>query len=597
MNKITTLAKQWQPYLVLFDVNLQPVLAELLSQLYLLLDPIKENYADDNDWHSGLGEIKPRGHYENLLLSEWLLFDSEPDEFLRRAINHEHLFLAPAPEEQKANGAIIALFDASVLQLGKMRIIHLVMMILLAHRADKNRSQFYWGVIQHPAKLTPFAGLDSLLELLNSRSDSTVNPHWSTFLNEIKTDERWFIGAKMTSQLLNVPLTDQLCISQSITLPRQLTISIQGAGKVRTHLLKLPNDIICNKIILGQLTPNRFYAEVEQTILVPISTHFQPIISMNGNQVAALTEEGKHLFICSLSDPISVKQKAKISFPPLSGELLAVDSQHKRVIGLINRNSEIWIWQPKKGVEQLAIKVEQLDLPATGKTQFIWLYDVPFHSIYLIDKNQTLWRSYINNQSGESTICELVEVDKNVLALYKISDAKCLYVTASENGELRVKSPQIRAINYPLTNSTVSSSTINVTQILLADAPSWLDGFGTVALGVAQDWQILTYTKEEDETKVLRFTLPPDWRAWGLFYQDDQIQLLLLHHDGKKVALFSPNSHAITEIYHSRHAIVQYHFSLFSNSFTLITEVGELILYSFRTESVRLIVKNREAAC
>lgn len=597
-NTLTTLSNEWQPYLSWFDATLQPIMAELLSQLYLMLGPIKENNASNNDWHSGLGEIKQRGHYENLVLSEWLLFEDEPDEFLRRAVTHEHLFLAPTPEEQKSNNAIIALFDEGILQLGHMRLVHLVMMILLTHRATKQQSQFYWGIIQHPTELHPFIGLDSLLDLLKNKSLSSINHQtmddWSTYLEGIEADERWFIGASITAEAISLvkPLTHHVYINQHIIGHRKLNISILGQGHTRNRVIKLPNEIVCTKILLGQLAPNSNYADLEHYTLVPISTTFPPVISMNGNNIAALTQERKHVFICALVDTLTAKQKCKVMFPAINGELLALDFQNKKTIGLIKHASQIWVWQPNKAFRTITIAPEQLDMTETKYTQFMWIYDDQGHSIYLIDKDQTLWQCYINKQLQANQAYELVEVDKNVLSLFKLSDSRCVYTTVNaEDDVLQLKSPQLKHINYILPDSPKA-----ITQILITDEKSWLHGFGIIAFAIQQEWQIVTRDPITQSSITLLFTLPPEWTAWGVLYRDHQIRVLLIHRNQKKVAMLNPDNHDIDEIYYSPNAIVQYHFSSLSNTFVLITENHEIVLYSFATDSVRLMIKNKEGS-
>lgn len=595
---LTTISKQWQPYLSWFDATLQPILSELLSQLNLMLGSIKENNAANNDWHSGLGEIRSRGHYENLLLSEWLLFDDEPDEFLRRAVTQEHLFLTPTPEEQKSNNAIIALFDEGILQLGNCRLVHLVMMLLLADRAIKQHSQFYWGVIQHPAELHSFSGLDSLIDLLKKKSLSSVNQqamdNWSKYLDGMVADERWFIGAKITAEVI-LPaemMTQHMYISQQVTHNRKLNIITQGNGTTRSCELKLPSEIICTKLILGQLAPNSNYSDLEQYSLVPISIHTSPIVSMSGNNIAALTHEEKHVLICSLVDTLSAKQKCKINFSPFNGELIALDFQNKKMIGLIKHGSDVFVWQPNKKNKSIMIAPDQLDMANSEQTKFIWLYEGQGHCIYLIDKNQTLWQCYINRQPLANSAYELVEIDKKVISLFKLSDTRCVYSTYNENDELRLKSPQLRQINCLIPGSAKA-----ITQILIADEKNWQNGYGIVAYGTEKVWQILTRHPFANDSITSQFTIPSEWTVWGLPYRNYQSLALLIHNDRKKIATFNPENHDIDEIYYSPDPIVQCYFSSLSETFALITENHELILYSFATDSVRLIIKNKDPSC
>lgn len=177
----------WQHWLSRFDENLQPIIADLLLQFNLFIGSISESRCS-KQLSSDSSDLQKRGKYEHLLTTEWLIAQEEPDEFIRRAANNEHLFLTPAYEKPKANGVIIALFDCGLLQLGMPRVAHLILMILFDIRAHNLNSQFYWGILQSNSELILFSGIEDLKLLLKNRTmnclDTKHLDYWKDYLKQ-----------------------------------------------------------------------------------------------------------------------------------------------------------------------------------------------------------------------------------------------------------------------------------------------------------------------------------------------------------------------------------------------------------------------------
>jgi len=597
-NSLVVLNKEWQPYLSWFDAEIQPIMSELLSQLNLILGPIKENTTLNNDWHSGLGEVKQRGRYENLLLSEWLLLDEEPEEFIRRAVSNEHLFLAPMPEEQKSNNTIIAFFDEGILQLGALRLVHLVMMLLLDKRAKKQNSQFFWGVIQQPVKLNLFDGLESLLSLLENRwlsapSNKNIND-WVAYLSDSNLDERWFIGGQITGQALQSSqlITHSVYIRYQIDDHHKLNVKISEHYRTRTTVVGLPNEIICCKMLAGQLAPNSNYGDIELKILVPIATSFPPCVSMTSNQIAGLSDEANHIIFCSFFDALSARKKCKVNYQSIKGVVMALDFQHKKIIGLVTEQSKVYIWLPNKPLKGIDLEYNNFSENFDNQyTRFMWMYNNHDQSVYLIDNQNNMWRYDINKQQQDN-IYKRLDIDINVLALFKLSDSKCLYVKVDNADRIWLISPQLRHINYCLEVLIQEE-----TQILIADEMSWLDGFGVCALGIEQKWQVFKYDNIAQQPIKLSVVIPNNWQVFGLYYKRDQPLFLLIHQDRKKVATFNVVNSDIDELYYSTSNIAQFNFSSLAKSFALITDNNDLILYSLVTDSIRATIRTKEVSC
>lgn len=590
---LSKLQQQWQPWLAWFDEKLQPIFASLLSQLDIFLGPIKTEQAFSRNELVGLSAIRQRGRYEHLLLSEWLLAKEAPDEFIRRAAANEHLFLAPEPEIEKNSKVIIALFDAGVLQLGRTRIVHLVMMLLLDKRAKKTQSQFYWGTIQQPGKLYPFIGLDSLQALLLQKSALSVGikniEHWQVYIqNNIQFDECWFVGAPISKDLLNkyTLFSHYITGVPAVSEPHQLNITITQDQKQRSCQLTLPNETMCIKILSGQLAHNHSYVELVKKSLVSIDPYFYPIISTTGNQVVTLNNEHSHTFLCLLADILSNKQKCRLNFYHFIGKLQAFDFQGKKLSCLLTDKEDVYFLPLNKTRIKLSALAESLLFDDSRQQLFMWLYTNHSTCVYLVDKYQTLF-CYRVGDFVQNEVCIGTQVDNDVLGLFKLDHQHNIYVKLNA-GELWLKSPQLPHLNYYLGKTGQHNQ-----QMYLANESAWLRGFGVYLIGSQQNWLLFEANNTENTDVAYRKSLiktPVGWSVFGVYYLKDEakIQLVMTHQDGKRIALFDVASQTTEEMYYTQTRIVQYSFSSLANACALTTEQGEMILYSFLSNSARV---------
>ena len=170
----------WQPWLA----QLMPETSEFLARSGQLLRPLISGTTPasmpDVAQPIGVGGLSRRGDYSRLSMSDWLLADAAPEEFLRRAAMHELLFLAPEPEPVPHKPEIVLLFDTGPLQLGAPRLAHLALWIALARRAELIGAQLLWGSVQ------------TLLERCQNGADATAMEHaefFSTRVDALALDE------------------------------------------------------------------------------------------------------------------------------------------------------------------------------------------------------------------------------------------------------------------------------------------------------------------------------------------------------------------------------------------------------------------------
>lgn len=178
----------WASYLSLFPTVLSESLAPIVQRLERVLGPAESVMFSDSDEPEGYDGIARRGSYERLLISEWMLADEMPEEFLRRHSSGEHSFIEIARKTPTGQPRIVALFDTGPNQLGSPRIAHIAMLIVLARRADAMGRSIQWGILQKPE-----LGFSSGV----SQSDfETLLHHRSTKEVDDTDIENWFVQCK-----------------------------------------------------------------------------------------------------------------------------------------------------------------------------------------------------------------------------------------------------------------------------------------------------------------------------------------------------------------------------------------------------------------
>ena len=274
--------KPWMEWLQHFDQQLAHLLGQLLLQIEPLFPQPKAQPMASDDEFDGFNGIINRGHYHRLLASEWVLADDMPDEFMRRAVEYEHHFLAPQLKEPRNDGNCLVIFDAGVHQLGSMRIFHVAMWILLAQRALQRGAEFRWAIAQQPDKVHTESTVDALKTLLNARTLSVVTEgiqqQWLDYLADKnnRVAEHWWVGSSEAVTPLPARLCPNRVSLQSLILTQQVHIELATRAVFRQLRVAEPQGKPFNKLLKGQFNsqPVRVaYEEPEEvnqdSLLIP----------------------------------------------------------------------------------------------------------------------------------------------------------------------------------------------------------------------------------------------------------------------------------------------------------------------------------------
>lgn len=139
----------WAGALSVISPELAVALGPLLRRLDALIGA-REPVADVHGEPDGLGGLARSGRPDQLLSSEWLLADEYPEEFLRRLVDGELLYLAPEFSAPAVRGRVVALVDAGPAQAGAGRLVQLAALLVLHRRAAARGTELVVGVLGDP---------------------------------------------------------------------------------------------------------------------------------------------------------------------------------------------------------------------------------------------------------------------------------------------------------------------------------------------------------------------------------------------------------------------------------------------------------------
>lgn len=302
--------RPWKAWLGWFDARLAEQLGQLLLRLSDLIGPapaVASHAALEPD---GLDDLHLRGSYERLLSSEWLLADEMPDEFLRRAVASEHLFLAPRLRGARIERHVVAVFDTGPLQLGAARLAHIAAWILLARRAAAAGGVLRWGALQAPAALHPTQGAEDLQALLAARqlqpADAAPFAQWRAAMADLNGEvETWWIGTgPPAGQPAAAGVRERALVLRPGLEPRTLDARVEAGARVRRAELQLPPDRAATSLLRGE-----FMALQPSAAAVPtlrnlkarrLSLARAPLLSFPAGHVAAATLQGHAMQVLSL---------------------------------------------------------------------------------------------------------------------------------------------------------------------------------------------------------------------------------------------------------------------------------------------------------
>lgn len=431
--KLPASLQVWQDWLNWFQPEQAQSMGATLLRLNSLLGDNWGRLQSGNQEPNGIDDLRQRGPYHRLLLSEWSLADELPDEFLRRAANGEHLFLSPRLETKKSDERIIALFDSGPDQIGPARLVHIALWILIARRARQIGIDFSWGSLNSPGILHASDTPRMLKKLLEARTFKRATEaefsEWDTFLSnpDLLSGERWLVGCTQNDSAL---FTHRVRIQRG--LDTDLIVEIDSARVKRKTSVPLPEPRYTTRLLRGMF-------EHEVIERMPKQTHEKlslkqpPVIGFRGEKVAVplLGESAALIF------PLRYKKKSEAKLLPKKiqwasqSDLICGVLTGKNFGGIIAGKQFLTFWH-LDGFKTVPRPTHDVFHAPPGLAH--WLPCVLLngggrpHRIYVLDYSGNLvyWTGY--NPEKKSYTDDPETLDHDVLAIGRCDQDRIAYV-------------------------------------------------------------------------------------------------------------------------------------------------------------------------
>lgn len=428
--------QRWSDWLSWFDHELALGLGAMLLPMHHAIGPFRAPPRPGTDEPNGIDDLLRRGPYDRLLLSEWLLADEIPDEFLRRASGGEHLFLAPRRESVRTEHRILAVFDCGALQLGAPRLAHLALWILLARRAADVGARFEWGFVHAPGNRhdrIDEAGLKQLLDARHfGRATETQRSAWQDALasGQDHDGECWLIGPTMA----RAPAPDG-AFTHAATIERDLqshlSVSLRTPRQQRRVRVPVPEGDSAQRLLRGAFklqVVSRELAPCE----APADLRYAPIFSIRGTQVCVLLSGVERAAIY----PISKRTNDAFVRPKHIGwgvgkVLQSATIRKYAVAGLICDGTHLYPWR-LDGLRPVPMHDPNVPRLPGGDARMPCLYMAsgtrPYH-FYVIDAGGRL----IEWQAEHAHLPQRLNVvADSVLAMARGDDIRLVYACATD---------------------------------------------------------------------------------------------------------------------------------------------------------------------
>lgn len=606
---------EYLPWLQWFAPELAPTLGVMLGRLRPLVGPFRGQDRSPMGDPDGLGDLQRQGPYQRLLMTEWLLADALPDEFLRRAAQGEHLFLAPQPPRQQPAKAIVALFDGGPLQWGAPRLGQLALWILLARRAQGAGARFQWGVLQETPLLRPALTPEDLRPLLQRQASVPVSPAhlaaWAGHLGADPPGECWLVSPGLPSADGSSPATP-LVASHGVRLTPgwnagELDFQLDEYGEKGTRrasrhtTLPLPPDALGQRLLRGYWQnppPDRPGAGPD---FPPLSLTHAPVFSLDGRNVAALTLEGRSAVIFRLPGDLPSPVEAMEGSPgkprkrgqrkgqhkthriqqwPQGAHPAALWFQEKKLGVLLQGGGRLRFWrtagapdipQPPREALQLAPGVAQLQASA------LLSWGDAHHHLLLVDQGKRLvaWAKSDPEHTPQS-------LATGVLALLQQDTQRCL-VALEVAGELEIQALILRQSRVQQHRWQRCGPLPPGARVLLGYRPSMDSGQVPVALCVAakprERWRFVEGSvKPGAPAPEEGVVLLPGWTAIGLLAGEPGEALTLVVTNPEKTRVGLLKGSKVEALHQSAVPIQRYHFAPRSGRLALILANRQLLV-------------------
>jgi hypothetical protein len=361
-NQSVSLVDEWAEVLSVLAPDVAAAVSPWAKIFASVMGPLRTQTVEGTGDPDGYNGVTRRGPYDRLLLSEWLLADEVPEEFVRRAAMREHTFHQLVRREQAMSKTSVVLFDSGPYQLGSPRLAHLALLFTLVKRAQKANARFAWGVLQQPphgdiSNLRLGVTEKNINQLMEARqplppSDSDIrswhdfearNQEWNDvwIIGSYETVMRWTTARGFRSRATGGTVAVREDIDPSAA---SLTATVRQRTHSRDVTLALPNQQVRTRLLRASI--QRVNANA-QNLTTPgdMKPRSEPVISGCGGRVAVRID-GNDVMLVGVPNSVRAGSPRPRRFSPQRSEkILAVSWYRKTLVVLSVRGKYLVRYQ------------------------------------------------------------------------------------------------------------------------------------------------------------------------------------------------------------------------------------------------------------
>lgn len=578
--------RPWRAWLEWMQPEQWPLFANWMGRLEAMLGPMRSLRQSGLPEPDGLSDLQRRGAYERLLSSEWLLAEEFPEEFLRRAVAGEHLFLAPQRRARNGCRRLVALFDAGPLQWGAARLVQMALLILLARRAREAGAEFAWGILQQAPELFDLDGQTRLRQMLHARTQALVEAshleQWREFLagQSSEAGECWLVAPYL-------PATGRVSCSHHVLIQRRLDgqgLSVDlHAGTRKRVILPMPDEPRALSLLRGQFSNDRTASAPVDAHVAGVTLARPPVIASSGKQIALQLLDGSGMVTVKLpgdsqkTPPVVRRMPWKAGFSPVA--MLFVG----RTLGAVLSNgSELRFWglnglmpvpHPRRDLLQLP--------PATGSyVPTALLRKRSEGRLFMLDTHGHLafWAIDTGSQAAEPAVGVTHLLADDVIGMAKVNDDEVAYARRSGN---RIQARTVGAGGVVSPVRLIGEPGVQYHRVLFAAAPHWQD-MGACALLSEQEkgqrWTVIAGLACSRPPQ--QIMLDQGWKAIGLLQDEAGNRPTLLALSANRRSVVACGTGEVQVLFTTTEAMVKLSFCPISGTVAALTDARELLVFS-----------------
>jgi hypothetical protein len=356
----------WAPSLGFLTVEAALHIGPLVRRLDALVrrHDAHQSAAGEPD---GYGDLSRRGHPDQMLLSEWLLADEAPLEFMRRAAARELLHIARATRSPQPRGDVAVLADTGPDQLGAPRLVQLAALVVLHRRALARGSELMLGLTSEPVDRWHRGELPEQFEHWRTAHDTLVpgREHVDARGRQLDDeDELWILAGEGLADACRD--RDLLVTTRDAAWSAEGTATVELAFEGRRTTLVVPPGPVSVQTLRGRMLRRRETA-APRPAAGPIGCPSFP----SADRRLLLRGETSHELLVT---PIPTQASGGAGRPrthKFGGVVIAASSLGGRLVALVRGGDElrcVVVGKRLKRVEEIAVALDDFDalLPDDG---------------------------------------------------------------------------------------------------------------------------------------------------------------------------------------------------------------------------------------